>query len=311
MYQDTRMVKAVKETGKYDGNYLNFVYVGWLERLKSIPDQEKQLWFQNWLDDSTTLDILLTGKAGVGKSTLINGLLGVKVVDTKENVLQADTKAVIDYKFTKNGVQVRVWDSPGLQDRSSQEDDYIAEMKRKCHSVDFVLYCIRMDETRLYKDDHEAILKLKNAFGKAFWDRTFFILTFANRIEPPRKDQQHTKKEYFIQRLNAWVTEIHEILNDTGISIDRSTIEKRVIPASFEEPHLPDRKFWLSKLWVGIFEQADKKAQGSLLKTSLNRVIEEEKAKDKDFEDKEMHEQLIVTDKSWWQSLWTWIPFTS
>lgn len=293
-------------SGKHNIFTIHVCFADWLERMKSIPDQDKPMWFQKWLDDSTTLDILITGKTGTGKSTLINGLLGAKVIPTKDNSLDPDTTTVSGYSYTKNGVEVRVWDSPGLQDGTKREEEYIAEMKCKCHSVDFVFYCIRMDEARLYHDEKHAISKLRHAFGKAFWNQTFFILTYANKIEPP-KDRQHEKEAYFKERLEEWTKKIQQILVNEGIGMNIETLRKKVIPAGFEDPHLPDRKFWLSKLWLDVLIRAEKRAQGSLIKINLNRWIKENEASEEEISKKQTHEQPFVSDESWFQSLWNWL----
>ena len=278
------------------------VCVGWLDRVKANPDMTKEHWFQEMWDSSSSLDILMTGKTGSGKSTLVNGLVGAKVVNTTENKLSRDTINVTSYTREVHGVNMRIWDSPGLQDRTGNEQEYIKQIKENCHSVDLVLYCIKMDETRLYDDDRDAILVLKNAFGRQFWNRTFFILTFANKVEPPMA-RKHDKEGYFKERLAEWTKMLHGLLTGLDIHIKMEHFERRVIPAGYETPHLPDRRYWLSALWHNVLEEADERAQGSMLKMGLQRMINETLAENYDFEGQDMDEQPIVSPHGVWWNL--------
>uniref|UniRef100_A0A1X7TKA3 AIG1-type G domain-containing protein n=1 Tax=Amphimedon queenslandica TaxID=400682 RepID=A0A1X7TKA3_AMPQE len=89
-----------------------------------------------------------------------------------------------------NGIPVVVFDSPGLQDNTSKEEEYIRSMKKTCKKLSLVLYCTKMTNTRLGDDDKKAMIKLTQAFGQGFWNHAVFVLTFANMEQVDRKDDR-------------------------------------------------------------------------------------------------------------------------
>lgn len=83
-------------------------------------------------------------------------------------------------------MKVIAWDSPGLQDKTNEEDylkGMVEETKRE-GGIDLLFYCIRMDETRSDLKKHfSAIHTITNAFGPAIWKNALIVLTFANMYE--------------------------------------------------------------------------------------------------------------------------------
>lgn len=95
-----------------------------VRRIKELvgPEQAKRV--LEWMTKSG-LHIVVTGKTGAGKSTLLNTFLGFDVF-TEGDSFDTVTKHVKEYKYTRNGVKITVWDCPGLQDNSENEDQYLA-----------------------------------------------------------------------------------------------------------------------------------------------------------------------------------------
>ena len=218
------------------------------------------------------LRILVTGKTGQGKSTLINGILGAEVAIEGARATRCTTE-VAEFPKVIHGVPIKVFDSPGLQDRTQNEEEYIQGMRKKCKELSLVLYCTKMINTRLTDDDKHAMLKLTKAFGEQFWNYAVFVLTFANMENCSRKDDRDKDakvphfddkegwdaliKQRFEGRLKLWEGELKQFLVEE-VGVNQKIVERiPVVPTgdykqSYEnlKPFcLPDRDNWFNSFW--------------------------------------------------------------
>ena len=112
---------------------------------RSVIDGNKR---QNKSDNE--VKIFITEKTGVGKSTLVNGLMGKQMVK-EGDTLDPETSVVKGYKTKHRSVYVTVWDLPGLQDGTNNESEYLGDMKKQCSDMDLSIYCVSLKETRFFK----------------------------------------------------------------------------------------------------------------------------------------------------------------
>ena len=240
------------------------------------------------------LKILVTGKTGQGKSSLINGILGGKVVAEGAGASRCTTEVEM-FSKTIHGVPVKVFDFPGLQDGTANEEEYIQGMKAKCGELSLVLYCTKMINTRLADDDKHAIVKLTEAFGEKFWVYAVFVLTFANKEDCERKDDRDEDipepalddddgwkgliKKRFQGRLIAWKNDLKEFLiNEVGVSPKVAETIPVVPTGDYKKSrankypfHLPDHDNWSNEFWKSIHEKGQGIADLKLLSVSKQR----------------------------------------
>ena len=260
-------------------------------------------YLKEWLSQASSASILITGKTGAGKSSLINGMVG-KDVAKEGDTLDRGTMSVEQYRVAcEGGVTITVWDSPGLQDGLDKEEEYVRDMQSKgCANADLVFYCTKMNDTRMAQDDKEAIRKLTKGLGKSFWSNTVFVLTFANYTLPPPShsyrslsESEKAKKniEFFNKRLKEWEEKLRAAVISVGIKPD--VAEKiPVVATGYEaDQNLPGCDNWLSNLWVMSVERMKENSQPTLLRANLRRLMRPDQVKPGDFK-KPLHEQPIL-----------------
>ena len=271
------------------------------------PDLEKVVHSESikrWLEQSKSLRILITGKTGVGKSALVNGIVG-KYVAKEGDTPNPETLKVTEYRTTIQDVEVIIYDSPGLQDGIDNEEAYLKDMEGRCKEVDLNLYCTKMTEP-MDKGDYSAISKLSNAFGmNSFWQNTLFVLTFANKVKLPSHRGSSTQsqlplEEYFEQQLVRWKEKLQQALYDEGVK--REVANKvPVIPAGYHRnPSLPaaNCEYWLSNVWFQCLERTADVAKPALLKINWERLRTSQEVKKEDISKLEAYHQPIVLNSN-------------
>ena len=219
------------------------------------------------------LRLLVTGKTGVGKSTLVNGILGKEVAVEGAGSIRCTTK-VEEFERMIQGVSVTVFDSPGLQDDAENEERYLREVMETCKRVSLVLYCTKMTNTQLTDDDKKVMIKLTTAFGEEFWKYSILVLTFANKEdftrrderdkdtgpEPPFDDDEAWKelaRRRFEGRLDVWQSNFYSFLTkEIGVNegiVTRIPViptgDHRISRENREPIRLPDRDNWFHEFW--------------------------------------------------------------
>ena len=253
--------------------------------------------FKRILKDSKPADIrlLIVGKTGQGKSTLINSIIELEEVVAKEGAGAnhcTTTSESYYYCGVVPGVKVTLIDTPGLRDIQGKEEGYIRQMRKECPEVSLVLFCKKLND-RLTIDDKVAIQKLRQAFGDGFWERIVFIITFANNddceihderdeddpaLEPPDNDNDawsKLSKERFVHRVELYAEAMRNELNlDHATAIIPAGTNKKPRRRPDQNPmRLPDRENWLHDLLQVCYDQIKTKHEFSTLRLNNCKFI--------------------------------------
>ena len=244
-----------------------------LDLVEELQPEEKED-IKKWVKDGKSIDVLVTGKTGVGKSSLLNYLLGKTIFEVGKRKESHCTSKVTCEESERNGIKIRAWDSPGLQDGTG-DAKYLKGMQDNCSQVDLMLYCISMEEVRSDLHIHtSAIRKINDLFTKHHWSNTVFVLTFANAKVAILKAQElsgHALEREFKKSIAEWRDAIRTVLIE--LKVDRKIVDNiSVVPAGRpRQKDLPGYKFWLSYLWSQCLCTMKKSAQAALVKMEKNR----------------------------------------
>ena len=228
-----------------------------------------------------SINILLTGKTGVGKSSIINAIIGNTVAHEGKD-LSGVTREVTSYKMTVNNINFEIWDSPGITDT----DDVITErikktLKQNCPHLHLLLYCIRMDRDRVKVSELEAIKQLSHVFTPKIWDTAVFALTFANRVLPPSEiETAEEVTKWFKKRIKEFQEVIVRALVESGVPQDKAK-QVPVIPTGYHKRtrlmpnprELYDRQDWFYPFWQTCFDHMEENALIPLLASHRVKVV--------------------------------------
>ena len=174
---------------------------------------------QQWHQDNSKRDIVIVvaGKSGTGKSTLINNFLALEGSKAAESRRQPTsvTKEVKRYDGEVNSVHVRAVDMPGLHARkhsSDEEKEVIAALTHVTDgNADILIYCVSLAQ-RLDAIDERNIGTLIKAFGEKIWENAIFVLTHADSV---LDDEEHDLDELIAE----FTKELQEMLAEKGVEV--------------------------------------------------------------------------------------------
>ena len=199
-----------------------------------------------------SVSILIAGKVGTGKSSLINSVNGCDVATEGE----AQTTRLKSYPMqvetiannVRRQTRVTLWDSPGIGNVYRDEDALYAQLADKYKEADILFYCLDMRQ-RLSKDDVNGITRLTEALGPELWKNAVFVLTFANEVKPPPGSYPDQVTQHFRDTLHSWREAIGRLLGER-LSVPEEIIKDiAFIPAGYHQQAPPDCRDWFTPFW--------------------------------------------------------------
>ncbi|XP_064403627.1 uncharacterized protein LOC135349078 [Halichondria panicea] len=203
------------------------------------------------------MKLLICGRPGVGKSTLVNSFLKEKLPEIEGHFLKRKTVCVYEYHTTKHGISIALCDTPGLQD-GTRDKEYLRILSLIYSKYDFTLFCINCNQSRFVPGDDNpdiiAMKKLTVTFGVELWKSTVIVLTLANVLKATiddlyEDDDLHEDDEKYIKQLEK-LREVIRVRLLEDIHLPKEVVDRiKIVPAGhYKKPSLPGIDNWQNNL---------------------------------------------------------------
>ncbi|KAI4297058.1 hypothetical protein L6164_036966 [Bauhinia variegata] len=185
----------------YRFNLIAGRHTGQLFSLDAATLSASQLEEEGKNDLDFSLNILVLGKTGVGKSATINSIFG----ETKTTIdaYGPATTAVREIVGMVDGVKIRIFDTPGLKSSLMEQgfnQKVLSTVKRftKKFPLDIVLYVDRLDTQSRDSNDLPLLKTITSVLGSSIWRSAIVTLTHAGCAPPDGPSGSPMSYEVFV-----------------------------------------------------------------------------------------------------------------
>ncbi|KAL2616239.1 hypothetical protein AAZV13_08G114800 [Glycine max] len=174
---------------------------GQMFSVESAKETASRLEAEGRDDFDFSVNILVLGKAGVGKSATINSIFGE--TKTSINACGPATTSVKEIVGVVDGVKLRIFDTPGLKSSALEQNfnmKVLSAVKKltKKSPPDIVLYVDRLDLQTRDMNDLPMLRSITSVLGSSIWRNVIVTLTHAASAPPDGPSGAPLSYEVFV-----------------------------------------------------------------------------------------------------------------
>uniref|UniRef100_A0A1X7V4N0 AIG1-type G domain-containing protein n=1 Tax=Amphimedon queenslandica TaxID=400682 RepID=A0A1X7V4N0_AMPQE len=223
------------------------------EATHSVDKNEVEIKSEQLRKRKYSVKILVIGLTGVGKSSLINAMMGDIVAQSQAGAKACQEK-IVCHRGEHDGIKIKIYDTAGFGETGIPEKKILKNIAENTprKGYDLILIAIKMDN-RLDADNAKKMLSsLGRLMDPEMWKRTIVVLTFANFFvfQLNNEYQGVIKKEGIKFEVERKTQEFKEVFKQhTGKDWGLVNEIPFVLAGSMMERQLPTDDDWLVTLW--------------------------------------------------------------
>jgi predicted GTPase len=207
-----------------------------------------------WQCSTAPFHVVIVGKTGSGKTTLVNNIFKDMVLAKVGHSLQSETLSVKEYSGKLGGVLFRIYDTPALSLTidSSAAEEVSSLLESRDPEIDLTLFCMSIANPRLDQSQIQ-VLRDYNSIGLK-WEKTILALTFADEFHVTPKDKANRDK-HFPHSLKNWIEHIRTALQtNVGLPSEVTNALCMFPTTALLDESLPNGEDWLFPLKDAIIK---------------------------------------------------------